>query len=254
MSKKLRFIRNVFGMFFGDVKQRYEARYAVMSALVAKAGLRIYNRHLLWYADQDFMQTWSKFPEATPTIMDRRFVLFSAVQSVRQIPGDTAECGVFRGAGSFLILASHGEGSRKTHHVFDSFEGLSAPDVRDEPVQHPTAFLWNKHDLAVGEEVVARNLAQFSGFKLYRGWIPSRFVEVEQRKFSFVHIDVDLYQPTYDSLAFFYPRMNPGGIILCDDYGFTTCPGAKSAFDEFLADKPESVIHLTTGQGLLVKQ
>lgn len=254
MSKTLRFVRNVFGMFFSDVKKRYEARFAVMSALVGRAGLRIYNRHLLWFTDEAFLDTWRRFPEATRTIMDRRFVLLSAAESVRNLPGDTAECGVYRGAGSFLILASQAQAAAKMHHVFDSFEGLSEPDARDDPGRHPTAYLWNKHDLAVGEEIVARNLAGFDRFRLYRGWIPSRFEEVAERTFSFVHIDVDLYQPTYDSLAFFYPRMTRGGIVMCDDYGFTTCPGAKSAFDDFLRDKPESVIHLTTGQGMLVKQ
>ena len=38
---------------------------------------------------------------------------------------------------------------------------------------------------------------------LLKGWIPSRFEEVKDKNFSFVHIDVDLYQPTLDSLNFF---------------------------------------------------
>lgn len=253
MIKSFRFLRNVFGAFSSNVKTRYESRFVVLSALVGRAGLRIYNRHLLWHSDQSFFDIWRRFPEATRSVSDRRFVLLSAATSVRNLSGDTAECGAYRGAGSFLILASQARNTGKIHHVFDSFEGLSAPDARDDPSKHRTAYLWRKHDLAVGEEVVARNLGEFEGFRLYRGWIPSRFADVAKRRFSFVHVDVDLYQPTYDSVAFFYPRMNPGGIILCDDYGFTTCPGANRAFEDFLADKPESVIHLTTGQGMLVK-
>ena len=87
-----------------------------------------------------------------------------------------------------------------------------------------------------------------------RGLIPSRFPELDERSFSFVHIDVDLYQPTFDSIAFFYPRMIQGGLILCDDYGFTSCPGAKKAIDEFMADKPECVVQLPTGQALILKR
>lgn len=215
--------------------------------------MRMYNRHLLWVSDRTFLDVWSKFPESTPVVPDRRFVLWSAATSVRSVPGDTAECGVYRGGGSFLILVSQQGIGGKTHHIFDSFEGLSEPDVRDDP-KHRTAFVWQKHDLAVEEEVVVRNLSGFENVRLYRGWIPQRFEEVADRHFSFVHVDVDLYQPTYDSVAFFYPRMNRSGIILCDDYGFTTCPGAKEAFDDYLVDKPESVIQLTTGQGMLVKQ
>jgi len=37
------------------------------------------------------------------------------------------------------------------------------------------------------------------------------------KTFLFVHVDVDLYEPTRDSIAFFYPRMNLGAVSLCDD-------------------------------------
>ncbi|HEX3704868.1 MAG TPA: TylF/MycF/NovP-related O-methyltransferase, partial [Vicinamibacterales bacterium] len=66
--------------------------------------------------------------------------------------------------------------------------------------------------------------------------------DIEAERFEFganwvrilLHIDVDLYEPTRDSIAFLYERMNPGGIVVCDDYGFMTCPGATKAIDEFL--------------------
>ena len=73
-------------------------------------------------------------------------------------------------------------------------------------------------------------------------------------KFCFVHLDVDLYQPTLDSLTFFYEKMIQGGIILCDDYGFTTCPGAKKAMDSFFSDTHEEVVSLPTGQGFVVRK
>jgi hypothetical protein len=70
---------------------------------------------------------------------------------------------------------------------------------------------------------------------IHAGWIPDCFSEVVDRSFCFVHIDVDLYEPTLASLEFFGSRMVPGGIIVCDDYGFETCPGARRAGDEFAA-------------------
>jgi hypothetical protein len=47
--------------------------------------------------------------------------------------------------------------------------------------------------------------------------------------------------------------VEPGGIIVCDDYWFTTCPGATKAVDEFLADKPEKMLPLAQGGGFLIK-
>jgi hypothetical protein len=68
-----------------------------------------------------------------------------------------------------------------------------------------------------------------------------------------VHLDVDLYDPTKACLDFFYPLAVPGAVFLFDDYGSTYCPGARSAIDEFFANKPEQVVELTTGQAFVVK-
>ena len=103
-------------------------------------------------------------------------------------------------------------------------------------------------------EATRANLAEFGdAVKFYPGWIPERFHDVAECRFRFVHIDVDLYEPTRDSLAFFYPRVEDCGIIVCDDYWFTTCPGATRAVDEFLANKPEKMLPLAQGGGFLVK-
>ena len=53
---------------------------------------------------------------------------------------------------------------------------------------------------ALGVPVFA-NLMDCRDFTLMKGWIPTRFQEVADRHFAFVHIDVDLYEPTRDSLA-----------------------------------------------------
>jgi O-methyltransferase len=114
---------------------------------------------------------------------------------------------------------------------------------------------WKTGDLSMPLEVARRNLAGLAHVSLLPGWIPSRFAEVAHRRFCFVHLDVDLYQPTLDSLDFFYERVVPGGILLCDDYGSSACPGAKRACDEFAASRPERRwVHLTSGQGFLVKR
>src|SRR5262249_36211137 len=130
--------------------------------------------------------------------------------------------------------------------LFDSFEGVSEPVAID-------GSHWRKGDLACPLDKARANLLPFNNISWHKGWIPDRFKDVEGRTFSFVHIDVDLYEPTRDSIRFFYPRVNPSGIVVCDDYGFESCPGATSAIDEFLADKPEKMISLPCGGGFLIK-
>jgi O-methyltransferase len=169
----------------------------------------------------------------------------------RNVPGDTAECGVRFGTSSFFILNGLNDPG-KEHHIFDSFEGLSEPSDEDHPSENERSA-WKSGDLTADEQVTRKNLAAFPNCRYYKGWIPERFDEVSDRRFSLVHIDVDLHDPTKDSLEFFYPRMNAGGIILCDDYGFSECPGATRAMDEFFRDKEESIFHIPTGQGMVVK-
>lgn len=201
-----------------------------------------------WWNDPQFNDYLDRFGEREGMNTDRRWMLYQLLRLVTAVPGDTAECGVYEGAGSFVICRANEASVRwqRTHFAFDSFEGLSEPSVKDGP--H-----WNKGDLPFSLEKVKENLAQFKSVSLVKGWIPERFVEVKNRSFAFVHIDVDLYKPTRDSIEFFYPRTNSGGIILCDDYGFTSCPGATQAVNEFLEDKPERMLALSCGGGFLIK-
>jgi O-methyltransferase len=201
-----------------------------------------------WIHDADFRAYLARFDETGPFKTfnaERRWMMRQMLRLAQGAEGDTAECGVFQGAGSYQILRVNT--GRRQHHIFDSFEGISAPETED-------GNYWTAGAFATREQVVDRNLKEFSGqYRLYKGWIPDRFPEVADRKFAFVHIDVDLHQPTLDSIAFFYPRLSPGGVLVCDDYGSATCPGASRAIDEFLADKPEKMIEMTCGSGFMIK-
>jgi O-methyltransferase len=203
---------------------------------------------MAWWDDERFNAYLGRFNERSGMNDDRRWMVYQLLRLVRNVPGDTAECGVFHGAGSYLICSFNrtDKSHERIHHLFDSFEGLSAPSVDD-------GTHWEKGAMACGIDVVRQNLREFSDVQYHQGWIPERFPEVADRKFAFVHIDVDLYEPTRDSIEFFYPRMNPGGIIICDDYGFTNCPAATKAIDEYLADKPERMLPLSSGGGFFIK-
>lgn len=72
-------------------------------------------------------------------------------------------------------------------------------------------------------------------------------------RIAFAHIDLDIYQSILDSCRFIYPRLSPGGVIVFDDYGFMSCPGAREAVDRFFADKLEIPLVLPTGQAIVIK-
>jgi O-methyltransferase len=205
--------------------------------------------HMAWWRDDDFNAYLQRFGELDGFNTHRKWMLWQLLRLTEEVPGDTAECGVFEGASSWLICTANArrESQPRIHHLFDSFEGMSAPSPRD-------GTHWRAGDLSAGENAVTENLAPFAGaIRMHSGWIPRRFADVTEARFSFVHVDVDLFQPTHDSICFFYERLNPGGIFLCDDYAFTSCPGATEAVDAFLADKPEKMLSLPAGGGFFIK-
>jgi O-methyltransferase len=205
---------------------------------------------LRWLHDEaffDWYREWVLEPGAAPNYhsADRKHFMRSLLGLVQDVPGSLAECGTYRGATANLLGVAAARHGRRLH-LFDSFEGLSSPGATD-------GTHWSAQDLSAPQDVVAAAVATTGAeFSLHPGWIPSRFNDVADQRFAFVHIDVDLYQPTIDSLRFFHPRMAPGGIMLLDDVGFITCPGATEAAQEWAAEAGEVVVDVPTGQGFVI--
>ncbi|MDA0659226.1 MAG: class I SAM-dependent methyltransferase [Planctomycetota bacterium] len=199
-----------------------------------------------WLHDADFLTWYRNFPGCdNDHSADRKYFLRSLVALTRHLPGDTAECGVYQGASSFLICEQLNSADRR-HHIFDSFAGLSNPGPED-------GLHWQPGQFAVPELAVRKNLQQFAHVDYHAGWIPATLSRVADKQFCFVHLDVDLYEPTRDASTFFYSRLTPGGILLCDDYGFSTCPGAQQAMNELAAHIGEPLIRVPTGQAFIIK-
>jgi len=239
-------IRGISELLTGKLQARFKLLTRIGRVLVPE--YRFQWPFLDWFHNQEFGSFLSRFNVSHDCNDGRRWMLGQLLRLTAALPGDTAECGVYRGADSYLICLFNAslQGSTRTHFMFDSFQGLSAPTVFD-------GTHWKQGDLKSPLEVAQQALAQFPDTVFMPGWIPNRFDEIQDRSFAFVQVDVDLYEPTRDSIAFFYPRLVDGGIFLCDDYGFDSCPGATRAVDEFLRDKPEKAISLSDGGGFFIK-
>ena len=226
-------------------EQRYAWGEKVFSLFVADAKLAECGRS--FFHDREFLADYERFDRQNYRSLDRKFALRELLGLALRRPGAVAECGVFRGASAFLMArAIRQAGGERCLHLFDSFAGLSDPEPKD-------GDYWAAGSLACSQSEVAANLAEFGDLvRFHKGWIPARFGDVSDTRFCFVHIDVDLYQPTRAALDFFYPRMVAGGMIVCDDYGFETCPGARQAMDAFFSERPEPVVGLPTGQGFVL--
>lgn len=170
------------------------------------------------------------------------FVVYSLARAQRQLDGELVEVGVYEGGSAKLICEAKGD---RAFHIFDTFAGLPEPQGADQLVHRAKMF-------SCSLESVSQYLSGYSNLTFHPGRFPDTAQPVADRRFSFVHLDVDLYDSTQSSLEFFYPRMVPGGIILSHDY--SVLAGVRRAFTEFLVDKPEPLIELPTTQCLITKQ
>ena len=228
-----------------DETIQYQSAEAICQLIYPKYKFSEYGR--LFLEDREFIKYYMKFMDVNNWhSLDRKYTLNQLLKLCIHLDGEIAECGTYKGASAFLMCQTFKE-SGNTIHLFDSFEGLSEPGARD-------GSYWEKGALKATENEVKNTLSGYSNYCIYKGWIPECFDKVGDIKFSFLHIDVDLYNPTLESLNYFYDRMTKGGIILMDDYGFKSCPGAKLAADGFFYDKPENIIMLPSGQAFVVKQ
>lgn len=224
---------------------QYQSAEALSMMVYPKYKFSDYSR--IFLEDEPFLDYYQRFMDpGNWHTLDRKYTLDQLLKLTSYIPGDIVECGTYKGVSAYLMCKASVQNG-KIVHLFDSFEGLSEPGEFD-------GSYWEAGRFFMPEENVHNTLAQFSNYKAYKGWIPDRFSEISDKQICFLHIDVDLYEPTKDSLEYFYPRLVPNGVILMDDYGTSTCPGAKKAADEFFADKPEEILLLTTGQGLVIKK
>lgn len=201
-----------------------------------------------WAAEQgDFARYFSIGASRTLVSADRCYVLFTLLRQTLPLAGDVWECGVYRGGTAAMIaqiMADHAP--TKKLLLFDTFAGMPETDAEKD--------LHRAGDFADTSADAVRNFVGHPDTCTLRpGFIPNTFAGLEDHRVTFAHIDVDIYRSILDSLDFIWPRLAVGGVIVFDDYGFPSCPGARRAVDEFFAAKDSLPLCLPTGQAIVFK-
>ena len=167
-------------------------------------------------------------------VFGKMLARFLLLNRVKNIPGDIVECGVFKGTGIFTFLKLKRylcPNSHKKVVGFDFFNsnelvnGLSGVDKKymqklfddrkwssDEAYFNylnelikQSGFLPHEYELVKGDisqtshDYVSNNI----GFKI-----------------SMLYLDLDIAQPTYDTLKAFWDRVSRGGVVVFDEYAY----------------------------------
>jgi O-methyltransferase len=199
-----------------------------------------------WETDPCFKMLFAESEDRTVVDKVRCFILYQLIKQTNSLAGDVAEVGVYKG-GTAKMISSLVAGTTKQVHLFDTFSGM--PLTNPEKDNYYREGFFNDTSL----NSVQKFLRNCKNIKIYPGTFPQTATEVLDRRFCFAHVDVDIYQSTLDACNFFYPRLEKGGILLFDDYGFLDCDGEKQAVDEFFKSRDEFPCYLPTGQCFVTK-
>ena len=173
------------------------------------------------------------------------FMIYSIVKTQTSLEGDLAEVGVYQGGSAKLICEIKKD---KKLYLFDTFTGL--PDVSNDDTHFGQKHWYDNEFSNTSVESIKNLLKKYSNVHIIKGKFPESGKEIINKNFCFVHLDVDLYKSTIDSLRFFFPKMISGGIILIHDYH---SDGIQKAFNEFRSENQINVIELPGSQAMIIK-
>ena len=177
---------------------------------------------------------------------DRCHILYTLALQALELDGDIWECGVYKGgtASMFAEMIRNSPQNDSMLHLFDTFSGM--PETNLEKDIH------RKGDFMDTSLPGVKECVGDGPFVVYhQGLIPETFKGQEDSKIAFAHVDVDIYQSVKNCCEFIMPRLVQGGIVVFDDYGFPSCPGAREAVDEFFRERKEQPLILPTGQAII---
>jgi predicted O-methyltransferase YrrM len=187
----------------------------------------------------------------TMTGITKISALVDAVRYVSKnnIAGAMVECGVWRGGSAMammLALKKAGDDERE-FYLYDTYEGMSEPSKEDVSFRGDAAIeKYSKTKAPVGagsnwcnasiEEVmvnVAKTGYSMARISFVKGKVEDTIPATIPQKIAILRLDTDWYESTRHELVHLFPLLQPGGVLLIDDYGYWK--GSKKAVDEYIS-------------------
>lgn len=223
------------------------AQYALLALLVVFAFLYMTD----WLKGEGRINATWLFAQKTDRIPSKlkryykrypdkdRFLLFwlQVERLKNDVPhGAFAELGVYRGETAAVLHAL--DPARKLF-LLDTFEGFRLEDLEKE---ERAASAYTQSSFAdTSPQIVLEKIGTTENVFIHKGDIAEIVKRLPEQTYALVSMDMDLGAPTAAGLAYFYPRMEPGGVIIIHDYN-PKWPGLVSAVDEFLAGIAETAV------------
>jgi O-methyltransferase len=204
-----------------------------------------------WNQDNGFLEAFDAVKTHTLVDKYRCYELWDLVRNVRNVPGDLIEIGVWRGGTGAIIAKSAGLlGIKDRVYLCDTFAGVPKASEKMDG-----KYIGGEH--ADTTKDIVQSLVDdlcLSNTMILRGIFPDETgFAIENRRFRFCHIDVDVYESAKGIVEWIWERLNVGGIIVFDDYGIETTNGITAYVNEMSTDYNSLMIYNLNGHAITVK-
>jgi len=201
----------------------------------------------------EFEGIYQKCRDFSSTSVERMYGLYKGVRYVLDagVSGDFVECGVWKGGSSMAMALTllEARSTDRSIYLYDTFEGMTAPTVADIAIDNgrSASAIWPSTRRQGGSswdyspiEEVRQNLGRtgYPSDKLVfvKGPVEQTIPGILPQKIALLRLDTDWYESTLHELNHLYPLLEPGGVLLIDDYGHWA--GARKAVDAYFAKRP----------------
>ena len=204
-----------------------------------------------WNIDRPFLEIYQAILSHTLYDIYRCYEIWSLVEQTQKLEGSLIEVGVWRG-GTGALIAKRAQLCGITDPVYlcDTFTGVVKASDRD------SQYMGGEHSdtsRQTVEALVYKDLG-LDQVRILEGIFPDETAHlIEQKKFRFCHVDVDVYQSAKDIGEWIWEKMVVGGIVLYDDYGMETCPGIREYIDEQRGSFDRLIVYNLNGHAVIVK-
>lgn len=205
-----------------------------------------------WYGDAAFQKIYTQIKGNTLVDIYRCYELWELVEKVTKLDNTASliEIGVWKGGTSGIIATKLAQmNARGTFYIADTFTGVAKASDKD------TFYNGGEHADTSQEIVETLLKGKYDNHKILRGIFPEDTAHLvpASEKFSFCHIDVDVYDSAKDIVDWIWDRLIPGGVIVFDDYGFHTCNGVTRYVNEQKKLTDRMIIHNLNGHAVMIK-
>ncbi len=149
----------------------------------------------------------------------------------KDLSGNVAELGVYKGKFSRYINQYFPD---RLLYLFDTFEGFDKRDIASDTTQKLSSGDQDFTDTSI--ESVIRLMPFPEKCRPVKGYFPESARDIDDR-FVFVSLDTDLFDPIYNGLCFFYPKLVAGGYIFVHDFNSDAYKGVRVAVEQFCTEQ-----------------